>query len=95
MTHEELIRELRNSKGWPNLGNAAADRIEQLLEIIKRLSQLWATAAVNREVSEGKLDKAVDVIKVILFTAHADDHEGWHDALDDAQKLITELEKTE
>jgi hypothetical protein len=32
MTHEELISELRNSKGWPNLGNAAADRIEQLVK---------------------------------------------------------------
>ena len=31
MTNEELIKELRNSKGWPTLGNAAADRIEQLL----------------------------------------------------------------
>jgi len=30
MTDQELIIELRNSKGWPNLGNAAADRIEQL-----------------------------------------------------------------
>ncbi len=55
MTDDELIVELRNSKGWPNLGNAAADRIEQLLESIKGLSQTWATAAVNREVSEGKL----------------------------------------
>ena len=27
---DELVRQLRNSKGWPTLGNAAADRIEQL-----------------------------------------------------------------
>ncbi len=30
MTDEELITYLRNSKGWPTLGNAAADRIELL-----------------------------------------------------------------
>jgi hypothetical protein len=30
MTDEELIAQLRNSKGWPTLGNAAADRIEAL-----------------------------------------------------------------
>lgn len=30
MTDEKLLHELRNSKGWPTLGNAAADRIEAL-----------------------------------------------------------------
>ena len=30
MTDEELIARLQNSKGWPTLGNAAADRIEAL-----------------------------------------------------------------
>jgi len=30
MTDEELVRHLRNSKGWPTLGNAAADCIEAL-----------------------------------------------------------------
>lgn len=27
---DDLVKHLRNSKGWPTLGNAAADRIEQL-----------------------------------------------------------------
>jgi len=26
----DLVRQLRDSKGWPTLGNAAADRIEEL-----------------------------------------------------------------
>lgn len=30
MTDEDLIHHLRHSKGWPTLGNAAADRIEVL-----------------------------------------------------------------
>lgn len=32
MTDEELIAQLRDSKGWPNLGNAAADRVSTLIE---------------------------------------------------------------
>lgn len=31
MTDQDLIHQLRNSKGWPTLGNAAADRIETLI----------------------------------------------------------------
>ena len=27
---DDLVKQLRNSKGWPTLGNAAADRIEEL-----------------------------------------------------------------
>ena len=26
----DLVKQLRDSKGWPTLGNAAADRIEEL-----------------------------------------------------------------
>jgi uncharacterized protein (DUF3084 family) len=32
MTDEELIAQLKNSKGWPTLGKAAAARIEALTE---------------------------------------------------------------
>ena len=27
---DDLVKQLRNSKGWPTLGNVAADRIEEL-----------------------------------------------------------------
>jgi hypothetical protein len=41
MTDEELIAQLRNSKGWPTLGNAAADRIEALTaELAKAVEAL-------------------------------------------------------
>jgi hypothetical protein len=43
----------------------AADRIEKLVESIKNLLHLWATVAVNREVSEGKLEKAVEALNLI------------------------------
>jgi hypothetical protein len=75
MTDQELILELRNSKGWPNLGNAAADRIEQLLESIKGLSQVWATAAVNREVSEGKLAKAIEALDEAIYLLDPDEED--------------------
>jgi bacterioferritin-associated ferredoxin len=86
MTNEELI----------------ADRIELLAGSLAFAQNQCAKCAddaydllIELRAAEAKLAKAVDAIKVIIFTAHGDDHEGWHDALDDAQKLITELEKTE
>lgn len=74
--------------------NAEA-RVEQLLESIKNLSQEWATAAVNREVSEGKLAKAVEALKLIAYMSKTDDYAGWHSALDDARAVLDELEKAE
>ena len=38
MSDEELLHALRNSKGWPTLGKAAADRIEELTATIEELS---------------------------------------------------------
>lgn len=54
MTHEELIRELRNSKGWPNLGNAAADCIEQLVK--------------KRDKAEAKLARAIETLQFYVDT---------------------------
>ena len=67
MTDEELIRGLRQN-AWGYTVHDAADRIEQLLESIKNLSHLWATAAVNRKVSDGKLDKAVATLQFYVDT---------------------------
>jgi len=33
---DDLVKQLRNSKGWPTLGNAAADRIEELNETLSK-----------------------------------------------------------
>lgn len=68
--------------------NAEA-RVEQLLESIKNLSQEWATAAVNREVSEGKLAKAVEAISNKPILATYEDHVNWK------RTTLAELEKTE
>jgi hypothetical protein len=70
------------------------------LESIKGLSEAWATAAVNREVSEGKLAKAVEILRetdqTIMFH---NDETSWRlwgeDAVSDIRKVLAELEKEE
>ena len=97
-TDDELIKWLREGV-YPDV-HAAADRIEQLLESIKGLSEAWATAAVNREVSEGKLAKAVEILRetdqTIMFH---NDETSWRlwgeDAVSDIRKVLAELEKEE
>jgi septal ring factor EnvC (AmiA/AmiB activator) len=39
---DDLVKRLRNSKGWPTLGNAAADRIEELEAENKLLNEQMA-----------------------------------------------------
>ena len=43
---DDLVKQLRNSKGWPTLGNAAADRIEELEAKLKS-----ETERLGREVN--------------------------------------------
>jgi hypothetical protein len=59
MTGQDLLHHLRNSKGWPTLGNAAADRIEELLSGRERLrkrieaaDRLAAAHDANRSIEE-------------------------------------------
>jgi hypothetical protein len=42
--------------------------------------------------AEDRLAKAVEVLTRLLATAHADDHDGWQDALKDARALLAEIE---
>lgn len=69
MTNKELIAYLRDSKGWPRLGDAAADRIEeleaQLRQEIKdkdRVDRVWSD---NYAALEAKLAKAVKMLDEI------------------------------
>jgi len=34
---DDLVKHLRNSRGWPTLGNVAADRIEELEDKLENL----------------------------------------------------------
>ena len=51
---DHLLKSLRNSKGWPTLGNAAADRIEELEAKLKLADVLMqaAVAAALREAAK-------------------------------------------
>jgi len=67
MTDEELIAQLKNSKGWPTLGKAAATRIEALTAERDALKQIAADhvlqeleQAARADKAEAKLTKAVE-----------------------------------
>ena len=60
MTDDELLHALRKSKGWPTLGNAAADRIEELLVENKLLSE-GATIAHLRGAMDAHANRADDI----------------------------------
>jgi hypothetical protein len=68
MSDDELLHALRNSKGWPTLGKAAADRIEKLeakLDLsegaLDVASRSWGECQRMLEQTEGKLAKAVEI----------------------------------
>ena len=78
---------------------AAADRIEQLREGNKGLAEAFAIVAVKREVAEGKLAKAYDMIARILAEApemagsHCEQDDEWRMTLNAAKNLLDEMEK--
>jgi uncharacterized small protein (DUF1192 family) len=57
MSDEELLDALRNSKGWPTLGNAAADRIEELTATIEELSNCVAVLEVELAEIEAERER--------------------------------------
>jgi len=78
--------------GEDALGYANAQSVGTL-EKVARDNHNATMAQIDITLSlEAKLEKAVDVITCILATAYADDHTGWHNALDDARTLLKELE---
>jgi len=80
MTDEELIARLQIPKGWPTLGNAAADRIEALIAERDDALGEWDKAIVladkaaalmnkmdtRRIAAEAKLAKAVEALELIV-----------------------------
>jgi nucleoid DNA-binding protein len=86
MTNEELIAQLRNSKGWPTLGNAAADRIEALIE---RLNTVLEREAATTAHMFGKLE----VLTEQLEAARAEAKEGEAVDIDIRHVMMDEIEK--
>ena len=105
MTDEKLIQLLRLGE-WGGAGDEemvlAADRIEQLVKDVNEIHEgtmetikSLGAALKGQHEAEAKLARAVDIIKQVIATAHADDYVAWDSALDDGIAFIAELEKTE
>jgi hypothetical protein len=77
-----------NSGDWVSF----EDHKALLYTILQRGAERTVRHDATVAALEAKLAKAVDVITCILATAYADDHTGWHNALDDARAALTELE---
>ena len=60
MTDEDLIHHLRHSKGWPTLGNAAADRIEALRAALDEAEAEARDAHLQSLASMGQATEAHD-----------------------------------
>ena len=69
MSDEELIARLQNSKGWPTLGNAAADRIEALIAERDYLATSADKAVARMYAAEDKLAKAVEALEYYAVEA--------------------------
>jgi stalled ribosome rescue protein Dom34 len=92
MTDEELIAHLRNSKGWPTLGNAAADRIEQLDKACYEWAETSQSNYQRAKVSEAKLNKAVEALLVALEVMKCVDGENdCSRGIDAAQSVLAEI----
>ena len=85
MTHIKYPNEL--GRPVPIEPNWQAEAIRQ--------NRLLHSAMLGGARAEAKLAKAVDIIKQVIATAHADDYFAWDTALDAAIDFIAELEKTE
>lgn len=111
MTDEELIKLLR-SIDHMNVDDCflqsyfyskAADRIEQLLEGGKGLATAFAVVAVKREMTEAKLEKALDALKKAqTYITDLEEHEGAEGFSQSTGEFgreyndsLAELEKTE
>lgn len=84
-----------NEPKWPTELRSPVPCEPSWQEEAMRQSALLYQALTRAANAEAKLAKAVGVIKVILVTVDADNYIEWFFALDDAQELITEMEKTE
>ena len=85
MTDQDLINRLRNSRGWPTLGNAAADHIEALIrerdDLTAALADVeaerhrWRQAAAKGSIhTQADLDRAVNEARAVALQEAAE----WH-----------------
>jgi len=84
-THDpdgHLLHELRNSKGWPTLGNAAADRIEELK----------AKLAAERKRCAKVADHLENILDALGFLTGGDwELEGWGISQEEGAEIRKDL----
>lgn len=78
MMTDDLVKELRRTPGWPTLGNAAADRIEELEAVLNQIPDYAYNAGVLRGILVGIVDWAY----------HQEDKPEW---LDGAEGILREV----
>ena len=86
---------LPDAPKWPNEMRSPVPYEPNWQNEAMRQNALLHSAMLGGARAEAKLAKAVDIIKQIIATAHADDYAAWDSALDAAIDFIATLEKTE
>ena len=105
MSDEELIAQLKNSKGWPTLGKAAAARIEALTaknEMLGREVNIarygqpdfaWSVHVQVMDDLNAKLAKAVEALRfVVSAKGLTDPTEYGYEAIKQARATLAEIE---
>jgi hypothetical protein len=105
MTDKELIAQLKNSKGWPTLGKAAAARIEALTaknEMLGREVNIarygqpdfaWSVHVQVMDDLNAKLAKAVEALRfVVSAKGLTDPTEYGYEAIKQARATLAEIE---
>lgn len=86
---------LPNVPKWPDEVRSPVPYEPNWQNEAMRQSALLHSAIARATQAEAKLARAVDIIKQVIATAHADDYAAWDSALDDGIAFIAELEKPE
>lgn len=100
MTDEDLIHQLRNSKGWPTLGHAAADRIEALraaLDDAEAERHRWRQAAAKGSIhTQADLEGALEAVAAAIggtYDAQVEAYDALCAALDEAEAKNSKLQE--
>jgi len=91
---DDLVKRLRAWDGsdFDDEAHEAADRIEALERDYAEACNEAADCYLKQCVSDTRLAKAVEALRVLLATAYTDDHAGWQDALKEATAVMAEIE---
>jgi len=81
---DDLIQYLRDSKGWPRLGEEAADRIEELEAKLKTTNEIGLAFEEDAGQLREKLAEAIEALREVSQALDWQAHgacRGWSDNL--------------